>query len=85
MSLIVVSRLGEKPGFLWRVCGTQLGQGEYERHVVRCSKRHEEELRARSWRVKNPYLFDPNVVGDVEFERWVQANRKAILDGRKKM
>jgi hypothetical protein len=86
MSLIVISRDELAPKWECYVCGgTFHTLGVFQRHIVRCSDQHEEELLALSWRAKNPHLFDPNVSGDVEFGRWVRENRQAILDGRLKM
>jgi hypothetical protein len=32
-----------------------------------------------------PKVWDPNVSGDVEFERWVRQYRVPLLEGRMKM
>jgi hypothetical protein len=89
MSLIVVSHMHEEPRVWCYVCGTGFGASkmgrQFEEHVALCANRSDEELRGESLRVKNPHLFDPNVSGDVEFQRWVRANREAIIDGRLRM
>lgn len=87
MGLIVVTKDdGRQPRYKCLCCGTaEFYEGEetaYEQHVVACSNRHEAELRSMSLRVKAPGIFDPDESGDVEFGRWVRANRKALLEGR---
>lgn len=57
----------------------------YELHVIGCSKRHDAELRGQSLRVQAPLIFDPDVSGDVEFARWVRANRAALINGRMRL
>lgn len=77
-----------EPKFRCLVCQQPFYEDEssaYERHVVACASSHEDELRQRSLRVKAPALYDPEQSGDVEFGKWVRANRKALIDGTLKM
>lgn len=58
-----------------RVCGTRLYKDEYERHVVACSNRNEDQLRANSPRTKLPFVFDPEE-GDAEFREYAKRTGK---------
>lgn len=90
MSLLVVVRHNHRePKFRCLACNEWVGyEGEeraYEAHVVACANRHDAELRAQSMREIAPKVWDPNVSGDVEFERWVRQYRVPLLEGRMKM
>jgi hypothetical protein len=88
VGLIVITRDDRPPRYRCLACRTMFREGEetaYERHVVACSAQHDEELRADSVRTRMPGLFDPFVSGDVEFGRWVRANRGLLLEGRRKL
>lgn len=91
MGLIVVigGRAQDAPKYRCLCCNDAVfydgEEAAYERHVVACSERHDEAMRAESWRAKVPGIFDPDVSGDVELERWVRLNRGALLEGRKKL
>lgn len=82
MELIIVRQ--DRPRFRCLVCQTPLHEDTYERHVARCVRRHEQQLRELSPAHTLPGLFGPEV-GDVELERWVRRNRQAVADGRLKM
>jgi hypothetical protein len=91
MGLIVVVNGREqdagKPRYRCECCPerTPFWDGEeraYERHVVACSQRHDEEMRGESLRVKAPGIFDPEQSGDVEFGKWIRQNREALLEDR---
>lgn len=61
----------------------------YERHFAACSDRHMDELKATETLAgKAPGLFGP-AVGDVELEQWFDRdggrNRRAVLEGRKRV
>lgn len=86
--LIIVRDSSRKLAYRCLICGAEFyddEHGDYERHVVSCSDTHFEELRGMSLRAKAPALFDPEQSGDVEFQKWVRANKRAILDGSLKM
>lgn len=91
--LIVVRDASRRPRYVCRICHMRgersvFYDGEetaYERHVVACANRHEDELRSRSARVISPALFDPDQSGDVEFGRWIFDNREALIEGRLKL
>lgn len=86
--LIIVRDPHRKIAFRCLVCGADFYDDEhtaYERHVVSCAEDNDEHLRAQSLRVKAPALFDPEQSGDVEFQKWVRANKEAILADRLKM
>lgn len=90
MSLLVVVRHNARePKYRCLCCKEWVGyEGEqraYETHVVACADRRDEELRAESWRVKAPGIFDPNVSGDVELDKWVRRNRALLLEDRLKL
>lgn len=87
MSLVVICGRDElAPKWECFCCGgTFHVLGVFQRHIQKCSDQHEDDIRALSWRAKNPELFDPQVMGDVEFERWIRDNRQAIIEGRLKM
>ena len=59
----------------------------YERHVARCSDRNEDRIEAELDE-SNPARIMPEVfgpeAGDVEFERWMKENARAVLEYRKK-
>lgn len=69
--------------FICRVpsCRAALTGREYERHVVECSKRHEDELRDLSVRERVPWLTGPL---DPELDEWIRDNRDAVVEGRKR-
>lgn len=87
MSLLIVRDNAREPRYRCLCCDDAIFyEGEetaYERHVVACSNRHDEELRGRSLRVKAPGIFDPFQSGDVELERWIRVNRGLLLEGRR--
>lgn len=89
MGLIVVinGREREEPRYRCLCCNdADFYEGEeraYETHVVACANRHDEELRAQSMRARAPGIFDPNVSGDVELERWYRRNLPLLREGRK--
>lgn len=56
----------------------------YVRHLKRCSDEHLEDLQSTQARHQNPALFDPDQAGDVELERWMRLNARAIEEGRLK-
>lgn len=77
-----------EPKFRCRVCGQPFSEDEsrvYETHVIACANTHEADLRALSLRERLPALYDPEQSGDVDYGKWVRANRKAIIEGRLKM
>lgn len=88
--VIVKGRLQDagRPRYRCECCPerTPFWDGEeraFERHVVACAARHDEQLRALSWRQRAPAIFDPQVSGDVELGRWIAVHRDALLEGRK--
>jgi hypothetical protein len=87
--LVVVSHIHEDPVVWCLQCGSGFGKSKmgrpYEEHVALCAERHADELRAQSYRVKAPGLFDPFQSGDVEFGAWVRANSAAIFHRRLKI
>lgn len=88
--ILSAGRHGEPPRYRCLCCPERVvfyagEEAAYEAHVVACSRRHEDELRQLSIRARDPELFDPLVSGDVEFQAWVRANRKALLEGRRRM
>lgn len=87
--LIVVRNHAPEPDYFCLCCNeASFVKGEeraYEQHVIRCSGAHDEAMRAESLRARMPGFFDPEVAGDVEFERWVRANSGALLEGRMRM
>ncbi len=89
MGLIVVRHNDREPAYRCLCCSDGIFyEGEeraYEQHVVLCSKRHDEEMRAQSLREKAPHIFDPGVSGDVELDRWVRVHREALLEDRLRM
>jgi hypothetical protein len=89
MSIEIVSRISERAVVWCMQCGAGFSKSkmgrEYERHVKDCAERHAEDLRSQSYRVKNPHLFDPLVSGDVELGAWIRANKRAILEGRRRI
>lgn len=58
--------------------------GKYQRHVVDCAAKHEEQLRAMSLRETAPGIFG-NEGWDTELEQWVRDNRDALKEGRLKL
>lgn len=65
--------------------GFTRGEAEqYQRHVVDCAARHEDELRDRSLRQKAPGIFGEEG-WDGEFEQWVRDNADALKEGRLKL
>jgi hypothetical protein len=56
---------------------------QYQRHVVDCAARHEEELRGLSLREQAPGVFGDEG-WDVEQERWIKEHAEQILEGRLK-
>jgi hypothetical protein len=91
MPITVITHTSDRrPKYICRVCREAVfAKGEesaFERHVVRCAKEHEDELRALSLRVKAPFFFDPaSPSRDQDLERWTKAHRAEILEDRKKM
>ncbi len=89
MGLIVIRRNEGTPRWRCLCCNdTVFFEGEqraYEAHVIACSRRHDAEMEAESWRKKIPGIFDPFQSGDVEFGRWISANRGLLLEGRRKL
>lgn len=91
MPLTVITHTSDRrPAYICRVCKEAVfARGEetaFERHVVRCANRHEDELRALSLRAKAPFFFDPRDASrDQDLERWTKAHRDEILENRKKM
>jgi len=90
MGLLIIGAHKQPPKYRCLCCPEQVtfAAGEeraYEDHVVRCSRRHDEELRSHSMRVKAPLVFDPDVGGEVDLEKWVRKYRALILEGRKTM
>jgi hypothetical protein len=87
MGLIVVRRNEREPRYRCLCCDDAVFfEGEeraYESHIVSCSRRHDERMRAESWREKAPGIFDPFRSGDVELDRWIRQNRAMLLEGRK--
>lgn len=87
MGLIVVTSNKDRvPRYRCLACDTVFYVGEetfYERHVVACSAKHDEQLRADSLRTRMPGIFDPFVSGDVELERWYRRNLPLLREGRK--
>jgi hypothetical protein len=68
-------------------CGAKFQAGrerEYQAHVVWCADVNDERLHPYSPAHMHPGLMGPES-GDVEFERWVQRNRRALLERRLKM
>lgn len=64
----------DPPKFFCAICKAEFRPHEgraYERHVARCVKEHEAELRSQSLRVKAPGLFGDEA-GDPEYEAWVR-------------
>lgn len=51
-----------------------------EAHIVRCVKKHQEELEVARERA-HPEIMKP---WDTEFADWMTAHREAVLEGRKK-
>ena len=73
------------------VCGAVFEEDQaerYERHVARCSDANEDRIEAELDE-SNPARLMPEVfgpeAGDVEFERWMKANAKDVLLGKKKV
>lgn len=54
---------------------------KYQRHVVDCAKKNEDELRKLSMREVAPGIFGDEG-WDTEFEKWVRDNSEAILEDR---
>jgi hypothetical protein len=87
MSLIVVAHAEQDARYRCRICGALFSAGlhsAYEHHVVACSQRNDDGLRARSLRHRMPGLFDPASF-DVEFEAWVAHHAQDILQGRRRL
>lgn len=63
-------------------------QERFERHVAACSDANEDQIE-RELDESNPARIMPEVfgpeAGDVEFERWMKANAKDVLLGKKKV
>lgn len=87
--LIIPSSVADRepPVFFCAVCKEGFGKSkaaDYQRHVVACAERHEDDLRAMSPRAKAPGIFGDEG-WDVEFEQWVRDNKRGIIDGKVKM
>lgn len=94
MGLIVVSRFKGRPKYFCRVCElvgdtTVFFDGEdaaYHAHVLACSERNADALRALSPRHNLPAVYDPDhESGDVDWGRWLRENADKIAEGRKNM
>jgi hypothetical protein len=90
-SLIVVrdpSRHRDETRAICRICKAVYWlpgeQRAFDRHVVDCFDRNEQEVRDRSLRIKNPLLFDPLGEGGDDLAQWMRRNRQAVLDGKLK-
>lgn len=87
--LVVVRNNAREPKYRCLCCNDAVFfDGEeraYETHVVLCANRNDEELRGESWRVKAPGIFDPNVSGDVELDKWIRKHRALLLEDRLKL
>lgn len=84
--LIIGAAESRPPKYKCLCCNTAVFyEGEdraYERHVVACSAKHEEEMREQSPREKTAHFLGR---GDTELEGWVRKHRGLILEGRKQM
>lgn len=74
-----------KPKYGCLLCGQEFMEHEikaYEQHVVACSEINEDKVAGMSNRER---MKDILAVGDHEHDKWVKKNRKAIIEGRKRM
>jgi len=89
MGLIVIRRNAGAPRYRCLCCNDAVffagEESAYEAHVVACSRRHDEEMRAQSLRAKAPGIFDPFQSGDVEFGQWIRRHRAELIEGRRKL
>lgn len=67
----------EAPKFRCRVCQEPFwDRTAFGRHVVNCSNANEDRLRAETLRGQNPWMFDDQAHGDVEFRDYVRSTGK---------
>ena len=87
--LIVVRNNAREPKYRCLCCNDGVyfegEEGAFHRHVVKCSARNDEAMRAQSLRVKAPGIFDPDQSGDVDVERWVRKHKAALREDRLKL
>ena len=87
MGLLIIGASEDRPKLATCLdCDTPFYVGEeraYEQHVLLCSARHEDEMRAASLREREPGIFGEGPEPDLE--RWVKVNAKKIIEGRLKM
>jgi hypothetical protein len=87
MGLLIIGATETRPPLARCLgCGTRFFVGEetaYEKHVIRCSERHEEQMHAASLREQHPMIFGDGPEPDLE--RWVRVNGGLLREGRKKL
>jgi hypothetical protein len=75
-----------KPAYMCEICGLMFYRDEldaYGKHMKKCSDQHEAEIMVtRSSRYQ---MREVLAVGDPERDEWVKKNRRAIIEGRKRM
>lgn len=84
--VILVPKTQLPAGLACLSCGARFPfehDGRYVRHVVKCSRAHEEQERKMSLRERMGVFGGDRVIPDLE--DWVARNRQAIIEKRKRI
>ena len=81
--IVITNNEDREPAFRCMACGLPFFEQErtfYQRHVVACSAKHEQEMRAESIRERMPGLATLD-----DYDVWISKHRDELIAGRKKL